>query len=124
MSEVQIIVFLLSLEGLLFVGIGYAMPNMRMSRLVGIRVGPTMADERVWRDTHVRAGPRFRRVGWLILGSGVLLTAVPTPDWLTLGAFTVIAVGSLAWFTVDSYRYAAARLRHYHAIDEAVGSRE
>lgn len=120
MTTVQIVVLLLSLEGLIIIAIGYAMPNMQMSRLVGIRIQPTLADERVWRDTHVRAGPRFSRIGWIILGAGLLVTALPAPDWFTLGAFTIVAVGSFAWFIVDSYRYAKARLAHYRAIDEAV----
>ncbi len=124
MSEIQILVLALSLEGLLFVALGYAMPHMPVSRLVGIRIGPTLADERVWRDTHVRAGPRFRLVGWLILGSGLLLTTIPLPDWFVLAGFTLIAVGSSGWFVLDSYRYASARLRHYQAIDEAVRSRD
>lgn len=120
MSEIQILVLVLSFEGLLFVALGYAMPGMRTSKLVGIRFRATLADERVWRDTHVHTAPRFRKAGWAIFISGTVLTAVPTPDWFALGAFLVIAIGSLGWTIVDSYRYANARLAHYRAIDQAV----
>ena len=124
MSETQIFVLALSLNGLLFVALGYAMPHMQLNRLAGIRIQATLADERVWRDTHVRAAPRFRLAGWLTFGSGLVLSALPVPDWFALATFTAVSVGSLAWFIADSARYASARLRHYRAIDEAVASRD
>jgi uncharacterized membrane protein len=119
-SEIQILVLVLSLEGLLFVAIGYAMPRMRTSRLVGVRFPQTMADERVWRDTHIHTAPRFRRLGWAILLGGLLLTALPLPDWLTLAAFSVLSLGGLAWVILDAWRYSKAREVHYRRVDEAV----
>ena len=124
MSEIQIMVLLLSLLGLPLIALGYVMPRLPRNRLAGIRFAATLEDDRVWRDAHLRGGPRFRIVGWLIFGSGLVLTAVPVPDWLALGAFSAVSIGSIAWFAVDSYRYASARRRHYQAIDEAVASRD
>ncbi len=120
MSEIQILVLVLSLEGLLFVAIGYAMPGMRTSRLVGVRFPQTLADERVWRDTHIHTAPRFRRVGWATFLGGIVLTAIPLPDWFTLAAFCVISLGGLAWVILDSWRYSKAREAHYQRVDEAV----
>ncbi len=119
-SEIQILVTILSLTGLLFVAIGYVMPSLPRNRLAGVRFPQTLADERVWRDTHVHTGPRFTKVGWVTVLGGLLLTALPTPDWFTLGAFTVISVGGLTWSIVDSWRYSKARQAHYRRVDEAV----
>ena len=120
MSEIQILVTLLGLTGLSFVVIGHVMPSLPRNRFAGVRFPQTLADERVWRDTHVHTGPRFAKVGWATALSGLLLTALPVPDWFTLGAFSVVAIGGLGWVIVDSWRYSKARQAHYRRVDEAV----
>ena len=52
-SEIQILVTLLGLTGLSFVVIGHVMPSLPRNRFAGVRFPQTLADERVWRDTHV-----------------------------------------------------------------------
>lgn len=120
MSEVEIMVLILALEGLLFVVLGAAMPGMQPSRWVGIRYHATMSDDRVWHETHRRSGRRFALVGWTILGGGILLVALPLPGWVTLGAFTALAVSAMGWFVLDSWRFANARLAHYREVDAAL----
>lgn len=117
MSTIEVIVLLLSLEGLLFVVLGRAMTHVAPNRLVGIRYPATFADERVWRETHARYGPAFARLGWIILAGGVAIVAMPFPDAVTLGAYLVLSLGSLGWYIWDSWRFANRRLRHYREID-------
>lgn len=117
MSEVKVVILVLSLEGPLFVALGYAMRGMQPSRLAGIRYRATLADERVWRDTHERCGPRFALVGWITLSVGLTVVLAPVPDAAALGIFTGAAVGSFVAFAIDSYRYASARLQHYRRLD-------
>ena len=117
MSAVEIIVLVMSLEGLLFAALGLAMRNVQPNRFMGIRYPQTFADDRVWRETHERYGPAFARVGVGILLGGVLLVVAPLPDGVTLVAFLALSVGSLAWFVVDSWRFSRARLEHYRRTD-------
>jgi len=116
-SELEIVLLVLSLEGLLFIGLGYAMPGMAKNPLAGIRIRATMADERVWRETHVRGGPRFTRLGVVILVTGLVLVVAPGPDGVRLALFGVLSIGGLAWYLWDVTRYANARLRHWRAVD-------
>ncbi|MQC18528.1 MAG: SdpI family protein [Chloroflexi bacterium] len=117
MSAIEVIVLVLSLEGLLFVALGKAMTNVAPNRFVGIRYPATFADERVWRETHARYGPAFSRPGWLILGGGLAIVALPLADPVTLGAYLVLSLGSLGWFIWDSWRFAKRRLQYYRGLD-------
>lgn len=119
MTEVDIVLLFLSLEGLIFIALGYAMPGMARNPLVGIRTRATMSDERVWRETHVRQGRRFSKVGIAILVGGLALVVAPGPDWIRLALFGVLGIGGLGWFIWDTTRYANARLRHWRTVDEA-----
>jgi len=116
-SSIEVVVLILSLEGLLFVVLGRAMTNVAPNRFVGIRYPATFADARVWRETHVRYGPMFARIGWLILVGGLVIVALPLSDALTLSTYLVLSLGGLGWYIWDSWRFANRRLRHYRALD-------
>jgi len=118
-SSIEVLVLVLSLEGLLFVVLGRAMTNVAPNRLMGIRYPATFADDRVWRDTHARYGPIFARIGWVSLVAGVTLVALPLPDAIVLGGYLVASLGSIAWMIVSSWRYANRQLRHYRGLDRA-----
>lgn len=123
MTEADVAILILSLEGLLFIALGFAMPGMAPSPLVGIRVRATRTDERVWRETHVYAGPRFMRLGVAVLVVGLALVLAPGPDIARLVALLVVSVGGIAWLLWDTTRYANERLRHWQRVDALEASR-
>lgn len=117
MSELEITILVLSLEGLLFIALGFALPGMAKSPIAGIRNRATTSDERVWRETHLRGGPRLSRLGAVILVVGLALVVAPGPDGVRLALFATVSLGGLAWYIWDITRFSNARLRYYQAVD-------
>lgn len=80
------------LFGLFFGALGNYLPVIRPNGFVGIRVPPTMKDERIWTKTHRFAGPLFLFGGVLLALNGLLISG----GTVTVFMLTVIAVISLA----------------------------
>lgn len=58
--------------GALFLMLGYVLPRLRRSGLVGIRTRTTLADDRVWARTHRVAGAIVSVAGAIMIGAGLL----------------------------------------------------
>jgi uncharacterized membrane protein len=85
--------------GLLFAALGNDMGRYRRTWFLGIRTPWTLADERVWRQTH-RAAARW----FVIVGLGIAASALVLPIPL-LGVGVLIGIlGLVAWVYVYSYR--------------------
>lgn len=72
--------WIITLVMILFVALGMLMPRMPRNRWMGVRTPWTLADDRVWRDTHRCAGGLFVVSG--SLGAGASLFGAPL--WIPL----------------------------------------
>ncbi len=97
-SFVNIIVF--GFLGLLFVGLGVAMPHIEPNYTFGVRLPWTLADPENWRRTHRFAGPVFVVMGVVTLASALLASAAPE---LTLTVLLVALLGGVALVTLYSF---------------------
>lgn len=89
--------------GLLFLGLGFALPRLRSNWFVGIRTPWTLEDERVWAETHRFGGRVFAVLGLLMLLGGGLLRAPAA-----IGVLVACAVlGALAMVVYSYLRYRA-----------------
>ncbi|MDA0365076.1 MAG: SdpI family protein [Chloroflexi bacterium] len=119
MSGLQVALLILALYGLLFMVLGYAMPRLEPNRGTGIRNRATLADERVWRETHRRYGPAFSRYGAAVLISGLMFLMLPLPDIAAVGMHLGLIVAGFAWLRWGSSRYARRRLAYHQQQDAA-----
>lgn len=83
--------------GLLFIGIGIIMKELKRNWFVGIRTPWTLSSDVVWKKTHKLAGTLFRVVGVLMF-VGLLLP----PEYLVWFILIPVAV-MVVWLFVYSY---------------------
>ncbi|MBU6260088.1 MAG: SdpI family protein [Burkholderiales bacterium] len=86
--------------GALFVVMGNVMGKLRFNHLVGIRTPWTLADERVWDQTH-RYGGKVFVIGGLLLFA--IAAGAPHAGWAAPAGLAVIALCVLVP-TLKSYR--------------------
>ncbi|MFH1047483.1 MAG: SdpI family protein [Patescibacteria group bacterium] len=83
--------------GILFVILGNFMPKFKKNWFVGIRTPWTMADERVWTQTHRMGGRLF------VIGGVLMMLSAVTPPIVNL--ILLIAVVGLLTFGTIGYSY-------------------
>ncbi len=88
--------------GAMFIVVGNVLGKLRWNMTVGIRTPWTIADERVWDQTHRFGGRLFVACGALLLLAAFALPAQARPGPLILAAAMIVAIGStlkswLAW---------------------------
>ncbi len=91
--------------GLLFIILGNYMPKMRQNWLMGIRTPWTLADERVWDQTHRFAGPLFMLGGAITL-AGALFAPI---DWRV--PILIVAILGVCFVSYAYSWLASKRLR-------------
>jgi uncharacterized membrane protein len=99
--------------GALFIVLGWGMQYVGPNHWYGVRIPATFADRRVWRDTNRRSGRLLMLVGAGTLAIGLWALAAPSLVRYVLAWL----LGGVLAMAVDAFRYAAARLRHYRALD-------
>jgi uncharacterized membrane protein len=89
----------LVLLGLLFLTLGYAMPQIRQNYTIGMRLPWTIESEKAWDASH-----RFIGKAWMLLG--VLVTVLGALSWslAALGVFFVGLVVSVCGGAIVAYR--------------------
>jgi uncharacterized membrane protein len=88
--------------GVMFAAIGIALPRLPRNSVAGIRVPPTLRDDRVWHTTHRIAGRMFIAAG-VVSVVGALALPEPWPLVVLLGSILGAIVASI----VEAYRTAA-----------------
>ena len=91
--------------GLLFAGIGLALPRLGPNWFAGIRTPWTMEDDRVWEATHRVGGKLFFVTGVVVAA----VAAITAPPWSTLAMVAGILVAGLGSVV---YSYVAWRRLH------------
>jgi uncharacterized membrane protein len=81
---------ILSVVGLVFVGLGNYMPRVRRNWWVGFRTPWTLSSERVWRQTH-RLGGRVLVLGGLMFVVGAFVPR-PAAPWVALPGVLLIVL--------------------------------
>ena len=87
--------------GLLFVGLGVAMPRIEPNYTFGVRLPWTLADPDNWRRTHRFAGPVFVIMGVVTLALSFFSTALP--EAVMVAVLLVALLGGLALVTLYSF---------------------
>ena len=90
-SQLDIAVIVSVGVGLLFVAIGFALPRLKSSYLVGIRTPWTLTSDLSWRKTHVLGGWLFIAFGVLLIATGLWLPTAMAP-WILFGGIAVIVL--------------------------------
>ncbi|MFN8633576.1 MAG: DUF1648 domain-containing protein [Chloroflexota bacterium] len=92
---------IMTLVGLLFVGLGSVMGRMRPNAIMGIRTPWTLRSEASWVASQ-------RLGGWLFIASGVLfvVTGLLGQPWLLLVTVAVLFIGTiyLTWYGYRVFR--------------------
>jgi len=91
--------------GLLFAGIGLALPRLGPNWFAGIRTPWTMEDDRVWEATH-RVGGKLFFVTGVVVAAVAAIIAPPWSTFAMVAGILVAGVGSVV------YSYVAWRRLH------------
>lgn len=86
--------------GLLFLIIGFALPRLKSSYLVGIRTPWTLTSEKSWRQTHILGAWLFGIFGAALIVSGLLLPTAVMPTVLFAGVAVVLVVPTVYSYVV------------------------
>lgn len=78
--------------GALFVVIGFALPRLQSSYLVGIRTPWTLTSEKSWRQTHILGAWLFAIFGIALIASGLWLPTDVMPTVLITGVVVILVV--------------------------------
>ena len=87
--------------GLLFVGLGVAMPRIEPNYTFGVRLPWTLADPDNWRRTHRFAGPVFVVMGVATLALSFFSTALP--EAAMVAVLLVVLLGGVALIALYSF---------------------
>ena len=87
--------------GLLFVGLGVAMPRIEPNYTFGVRLPWTLADPDNWRRTHRFAGPVFVVMGVATLVLSFFSTALP--EAAMVAVLLVVLLGGVALIALYSF---------------------
>lgn len=87
--------------GLLFVGLGVAMPRIEPNYTFGVRLPWTLADPDNWRRTHRFAGPVFVVMGVVTLALSFFSTVLP--EAAMVAVLLVVLLGGVALIALYSF---------------------
>src|SRR5690606_14287986 len=89
---------------------GYLIEQAGPGSNLGLQFPATLADGRVWRETHLRAGRRLSWLGVAVIVGGFALLFTPISDVIALALHVGLSVVVLVWILWDASRFANARL--------------
>ncbi len=84
-------IYLPGLIGLLFIAIGYYLPQFKSNWFIGIRTPWTLSSETTWTKTHVFGGKMFMLAGLLMILTSVLPLNIRWPIFIVVIVLAALA---------------------------------